>query len=203
MSDVRTILQRGVGGAAPRPDAFERMLRRRDRKRRNQRLAAATVGIAVFVAIVVAAIALGSFDRRTNVPGGAPAETAPVFTFFGPDGMVSVDGERVKTTSAHPTSPPGTPTDELDLRYLLDPVIDVPAGARIVVGPDVANGWVDAHDLSEPAERLYELDLAASPSMPEDPGTYFLEFSVRSPAERNPLTYLVPVRVVAPENPSG
>jgi hypothetical protein len=62
---------------------------------------------------------------------------------------------------------------------------------------------VDAHDLSEPAERLYELDLAASPSMPEEPGTYFLEFTVGGPAKGGPLTFLVPLRVVAPEDPSG
>jgi hypothetical protein len=197
MSDVRTILERGVGGAAPRPDAFERMLRRRDRKQRTQRLAAAAVGIAVFVAIVVAAVALGSFDRTSNVPGGSPTETSPVFTFFGPDGMVSVDGVRVKTTSAHPTSPPGTPIDELDRRYVLDPMIDVPAGARIDVGPDVASGWVDAHDLSEPTQRLYELDLADSPSMPEEPGAYFLEFDVGDPQDGGRLTFLVPIRVVA------
>jgi hypothetical protein len=52
MSDVRTILEQGVGGATPPPDGFERMLRRRDRKRRNQRIAAGVVGIAVFVAAV-------------------------------------------------------------------------------------------------------------------------------------------------------
>src|SRR4029453_8522622 len=43
MSDLRAILERGVGGATPPPDGFERMLRRRDRKRRNQRIAAGVV----------------------------------------------------------------------------------------------------------------------------------------------------------------
>ena len=38
MSDLRKILERGVGGATPPPDGFERMLRRRDRKRRNERI---------------------------------------------------------------------------------------------------------------------------------------------------------------------
>ncbi len=78
MSDVRTILERGVGDAAPPPDGFERMLRRRDRKQRNQRLAAAAVGLAVFVAIAVGALALGSFDRTSKVPGGPPTQTGPV-----------------------------------------------------------------------------------------------------------------------------
>jgi hypothetical protein len=200
MSDVRTILERGVGDAAPPPDGFERMLRRRDRKQRNQRLAAAAVGLAVFVAIAVGALALGSFDRTSNVPGGPPTETGPVYTFFGPDGMVSVDGVRVETTSNHPASPPGTPITELDPRYVLDPMIAVPAGARIDVGPEVARGWVDVYDLSQPAQRLYELDLGTAPSMPDEPGTYYLEFSVGSPAEEGALTVLVPLRVVAPED---
>jgi hypothetical protein len=52
MSDLRTILERGIGGATPPPDGFERMLHRRDRKRRNQRIAAGIVGVAVFVAAV-------------------------------------------------------------------------------------------------------------------------------------------------------
>jgi len=199
MNDVRTILERGVGGAAPPPDAFERMLRRHDRKRRNRRLAAAAVGIAVFVAVAVAALALRSY-RTSNVPGSSPTKTSTVFTFFGPNGMVSVNGVVVKTTSQHPKSPPGTPITELDSRYVLDPIIDVPAGAPINVGPEVTRGWVDAYDLSEPAQRLYELDLTASPSMPEEPGTYYLEFSVGSPAEGGPLTFLVPVRVVASQD---
>ena len=32
MSDVHKLLERGVGGATPPPDGFERMLRRHDRK---------------------------------------------------------------------------------------------------------------------------------------------------------------------------
>jgi hypothetical protein len=52
MSDLRTVLERGVGGATPPPDGFERMLRRGDRKRRNQRIRAGVVGIVVFVAAI-------------------------------------------------------------------------------------------------------------------------------------------------------
>jgi hypothetical protein len=87
MSDLRTILERGVGGATPPPDGFERMLRRRDRKRRNQRIAAGVVGMAVFVAAVWIVTSVWSLDRGETsvVPGGdvtgpvetGPAETAP------------------------------------------------------------------------------------------------------------------------------
>jgi hypothetical protein len=66
----------------PPPDAFERLRRRRERKRRNQRIAAGVVGIAVFVAAVWVVTSGGSFDRSrsTLIPGGAgtgPGVTGP------------------------------------------------------------------------------------------------------------------------------
>jgi hypothetical protein len=76
MSDVRTMLKRGVGGATPPPDGFERMLRRRDRKRRNQRITAGVVGIAVFVAAIWIIATGGPFDR-TLTPGGSPEPSGP------------------------------------------------------------------------------------------------------------------------------
>src|SRR3972149_907623 len=79
MSDVRTIMERGVGSAAPPPDGFERMLRRRDRKQRNQRITAGTVGIAVFVAAVWIVTTGGPVDRALT-PGGAGTATGPTAT---------------------------------------------------------------------------------------------------------------------------
>jgi hypothetical protein len=75
MSDLRTILERGVGGATPPPDGFERMLRRRDRKRRNQRITAGVVGIAVFVAAVWIVTSGLSLDRTHSPIAPGPAET--------------------------------------------------------------------------------------------------------------------------------
>jgi hypothetical protein len=49
----------------PEP-SFEAFLRRRDRKRRNQRITAGVVGIAVFVAAVWIVTTAGSFDRTTT-----------------------------------------------------------------------------------------------------------------------------------------
>ena len=86
MSDVRTILERGVGGATPPPDGLERMLRRRDRKRRNQRLAAGAIGIAVFVAAVWFVTSAGPAGR-----GQAPAGTGPTVTPADP-GQVGLVG---------------------------------------------------------------------------------------------------------------
>ena len=85
MSDVRTILKRGIGGATPPPDGFERVLRRRDRKRRNQRVAAGVLGIAVFVAAIWIVTAGGAVDRSQKPattggtgPSVSPGPTAPV-----------------------------------------------------------------------------------------------------------------------------
>jgi hypothetical protein len=64
---------------------YDAMLRRRDRKRRNQRIAAGVVGIAVFVAAVWIVTSFGSLDRSETSVGPAgevtgPAETGPAET---------------------------------------------------------------------------------------------------------------------------
>ena len=76
----------------PEP-AHERMLRRRDRRRRNPRIAAGVVGLALFVATVPAVGTLGLSDGTQGPAGGAetgptatgPAETGP--TTSGPYGF--------------------------------------------------------------------------------------------------------------------
>jgi Tol biopolymer transport system component len=60
----------------PEP-AYERMLRRRDRKRRNQRIAAGVVGIGVFVAAVWIVTTVGSFDRTQPAVTGPTVPPAP------------------------------------------------------------------------------------------------------------------------------
>ena len=83
MNDVRTLLERGYADAAPPPEGFERMLRRRDRKRRNQRIAAGVVGIAMFVAAIWIVTSGGVFDRSA---GGdhQPATSGATSTSIGP-----------------------------------------------------------------------------------------------------------------------
>ncbi len=70
MNDTRAVIERiGERYALPN-DAFERMLLRRDRKRRNQRVAAATIAFAVFVAALAFVLGGNPFDRseRPAVP---------------------------------------------------------------------------------------------------------------------------------------
>ena len=84
MTEYRSLLER-AGSNAPPPDLqLERVLRRRDRKRRNQRIAAGVVGIAVFVAAVWIVTSGGWFVRTETpaVPGPTetgPTETGPVY----------------------------------------------------------------------------------------------------------------------------
>jgi hypothetical protein len=85
MNETRDLLER-VGERFTFPDdLFERLERRRVRKRRNQRIAAGAVGIAVFVAAIWIVTSVGSLDRSETsvVPGGdvtGPAETGPTET---------------------------------------------------------------------------------------------------------------------------
>lgn len=55
----------------PEP-SFERFLRRRDRKRRNQRIAAGAVGIGVFVATIWVVTSGEISDRGSTIGGSAP-----------------------------------------------------------------------------------------------------------------------------------
>jgi hypothetical protein len=123
MSDVRTLLERGVGGATPPPNGFERMLRRRDRKRRNQRIAAGAVGIAVFVAAIWGVTAAGSFDRTTTPadqptvnPDAAAEEVALGFL----DAYAAYDAQKAMTYVA----------DDADLRSLMDVTQQFPSNAE-------------------------------------------------------------------------
>ena len=77
MTEYRSVLER-AGSNAPPPDLqLERVLRRRDRKRRNQRIAAGVVGIAVFVAAVWIVTSVGSLDRTQPAVTGPTIPPAP------------------------------------------------------------------------------------------------------------------------------
>ena len=77
MTDYRNVLERDLAHVGPAPFGFDDIARRRDRKRRNRRMAAGVVGIAVFVASIWIVTTGGPFDRAATpaVPGGG--ETGP------------------------------------------------------------------------------------------------------------------------------
>jgi Tol biopolymer transport system component len=136
MSDLRTILERGVGGATPPPDGFERMLRRRDRKRRNQRITAGLVGIAVFVAAVWIVTSVGSLDRSEMPAVPGPAETGPAV----PNCVVTRCTETGPTPIPHPGIAPETTGYLIDLNTgemtQLPKSIKSIAGGGYAVSPD-------------------------------------------------------------------
>jgi hypothetical protein len=84
MSDRFDVLERFAPLFEVPEPSFEGFLRRRDRKRRNQRIAAGVVGIAVFLASIWI-VTNSPFDQTQTpaVPGGAetgPTETGPTET---------------------------------------------------------------------------------------------------------------------------
>jgi hypothetical protein len=104
MSDARSLLERESRRFAQPDGAFERLVQRRDRKRRNQRIAAGVVGIAVFVAAIWSVTSAGWFDRTGTpaVPGAVtgPAETGPAETAPQPAGTSTApDVVRQRTCS--------------------------------------------------------------------------------------------------------
>jgi hypothetical protein len=72
MSDLKELLDREARLVEAAPEALESVLHRRDRKRRNQRIAAGFVGIAVFVAAVWMVTDGGWLDRSE-----VPADQTP------------------------------------------------------------------------------------------------------------------------------
>jgi Tol biopolymer transport system component len=80
MTDYRNVLERDLARVGPAPFGFDAVARRRDRKRRNQRVAAGVVGIAVFVAAVWIVTSLGSLDRSQTPAVPRPAQTGPAET---------------------------------------------------------------------------------------------------------------------------
>jgi hypothetical protein len=145
MSDVRTMLKRGVGGATPPPDGFERMLRRRDRKRRNQRITAGVVGIAVFVAAIWIVTTGGPFDRAlmpasTTGPTGTPA----------PEGADRVGLVGLAPESATPSSPEH---GELVLSFMFGHTMGDPGRFSVFVYADGRLIWQRLADLTQGADE--------------------------------------------------
>ena len=122
MTDYRNVLERDLARVGPAPFGFDDVARRRDRRRRNQRMTAGVVGIAVFVAAVWVVTSGGSSDRtqrsanepstvnRTDAAEGVVRGFLSAFGAFDP--------EKAMTYVA----------DDADLRWLIDP--QVPANER-------------------------------------------------------------------------
>jgi hypothetical protein len=146
--DEREIVRRAVEALAPPEPSFDRLLHRRNRKRRNQRIAAGIVGIAVFVAAVWIVTTGGPFNR-TQQPAirPTPSPTAipgyhhngeilvlkdGAFTQIDPVTGNVVTGNGVELPVAHPVSDLAWSPDGMDLAYATHghvQVVDVATGA--------------------------------------------------------------------------
>lgn len=90
MSDTKEELQRARSQFPPPEGVMESLRRRRDRKRRNQRITAGVVGIAVFVAAVWIVTGSRLTDHAPTLGGAqtGPSLTGP--TMVGPDDAGSI-----------------------------------------------------------------------------------------------------------------
>jgi len=193
VTEYRTVLER-AGRRAPTPNLpFERVLHRRDRKRRNQRIAAGMVGFAVFLA-AIALVALSPTDRSvTPLGGGGPQPTGSAAPTVAPEGGGIVG---LPTPGATPSAPEhgrlvlylegGGPFTAVwvyaDGRLIWGDVGNLPAGTPT----EGATGFVEQHLTPAGVEflrtqvistGLFEDDLALLRG-PGDPG--FLTIRVRN-----------------------
>jgi len=80
MTEYTNLIER-LGARYGVPDlSMDQLLNRRDRKRRNQRIAAGVVGIVVFVAAIWIVTSVGSVDRTQTPAVPGRAETGPTPT---------------------------------------------------------------------------------------------------------------------------
>ena len=112
----------------PPDGSFDRFLRRLDRRRRNRRIAAGVVGIAVFVAAIWIVTSVGSFDRSTPaVPGGS--ETGPTQT--AQSVAPETDAEGISGLPPKGATPSTPESGELVVE-LIDPGVWVYADGRVI-----------------------------------------------------------------------
>ena len=103
MSDTREILRRGLGDYEEPIDGYERVLKRRDRRRRNQRIMAGVV------AAVIVAIGSYGFLSVLRTEGRTPLEPGPSPVSVIPSNgavafaAVSITGEFVEPLRSTPT----------------------------------------------------------------------------------------------------
>jgi hypothetical protein len=120
MIDEQQVFERVMRGFVPPDDSFERLVNRRERKRRNQRIAAGVVGITVFVTAIWIVTSGGVFDRSETSVGPAGDVTGPMETGPAETGPAY---ERIGFVGLPPEgAAPSTPErGELVLEFLGDP----------------------------------------------------------------------------------
>ena len=129
MIDERDVFEKSFRRYEPEGGSFERLVHRRNRKRRNQRITAGVVGIAVFVVAVWIVTSGLSFDRTQTPAATGPVQTGPTVT------------DPVETT---PTPAPASPAPDV-----------VVVQGRCLYGP--AKYRVELTDIGDRIEVRYEV----------------------------------------------
>jgi Tol biopolymer transport system component len=88
MTDYRNVLERDLARVGPAPFGFDDVARRRDRKRRNQRIAAGALGLAVGLAAILIGSSLIRSEQSVPVQPAPTSELRPVLR----EGEVIVEG---------------------------------------------------------------------------------------------------------------
>jgi hypothetical protein len=73
--DERELVERAIRALAPENPSFEALMQRRDRKRRNRRIAAGTVGLAIGLGVVLLLELAALRSARESVPMHWPSPT--------------------------------------------------------------------------------------------------------------------------------
>ena len=125
MAELRTLVRQEMERAGSPSYSFDDLGRRRDRKRRNQRIAAGVVGIAVFVAAIWVVTTAGSFDRTTpaDKPTVNPDAVAEEVALGFLDAYAAFDAQKAMAYVA----------DDADIRGVLNTCQGRPGGCP----PDV------------------------------------------------------------------
>lgn len=141
MTEYRSVLER-AGASAPTPDLpLERVLRRRDRKRRNQRIRAGVLGIAI--AIAVGWVGVNAIRSASPVP--AEPTPRPPGIFMNVGGWVTY-GDRTGIWAIDPAHP-GHPADRIQLSPERGEPLDwSPDGSALLVKREVPRGKDFGHD---------------------------------------------------------
>ena len=114
MSEYRNTLERELGRLSPPKIPFDQLARRRDRRRRDQRIRAGALGLAIATAIIAGAVSIGA-GRSERLPAGDPTPApSDDLGIFAPVAGRIVYGDRDGIWGIDPVSPP-----DRDARALL------------------------------------------------------------------------------------
>jgi hypothetical protein len=174
----------------------------------RQRVAAGVVALAVFALVVALFVRLIGGTGPVPPVGSANVQTVTIAFSAESPTSVTVDGVRIPGEMRNGNIVTPNVDRPIHYQFFPDQIPEVVPESQIVIqGVVESRGWIDAccQYGSEGPSRLYAIDLADSPLLPHEPGTYFVELSVHivgwsgqgAPGD-DPLTFVLPVKVSAP-----